>query len=361
MHLSLDPATGWWQVTSDADVRAVLADPTRFSSRPMGVLDAVLIGADPPAHAPVRRLVGAAMRATAVPDEQLAALADELLAPLLTAGGGDVVAHLARPLAGAAMAAQLGLPTTAGPDLLRYGDALADAAEGEPPAYDVFAEFNLAVARWASSRRTCPVGDGISIVVGGARGQAQLRPREVRSIVRFLVVAGVVTTARVSASTLLAVAEDVDLEDRLRANPVLIPAAVEEVLRRVPALRFVLREVGPEGARLGGQDLPAGAVLACRLDDANHDPAVHADPETFAPARSEPHLAFGAGPHRCPGAGLARRQVKVMLERVLAATARIEPGGAAAWARGQHLQGPARLVLRLTPAVTSRAGDAAKL
>ncbi|UUY04847.1 hypothetical protein LRS13_04770 [Svornostia abyssi] len=85
------------EITTDADVRAVLTDPARFSSAPMGALDRVLIGADPPEHAPVRRLVAAALRATAVPDDAIAAIADELLAPLLARGTGEAVAELARP------------------------------------------------------------------------------------------------------------------------------------------------------------------------------------------------------------------------------------------------------------------------
>lgn len=346
-----DPETGWWSVSTDAAVRAVLGDPARFSSRPMGVLDRVLIGADPPAHAPVRRLVAAALRATAVPDARIASLADTLLDPPLAAGGGDAVSELARPLAAGVLCAQLGLGGAEHADeLLRFGDAVADVADGEEPDTAAFAALDVAVARWAASRRACPTGDGISVVVTGARGQADLRPRQVRSLVRLLVVAGVVTSARLSAAALLAVAADPALQGRVRADLGLVPRVVEEALRRDPPLRFVLREVQAGGASLAGAALPAGATVACRLDDANRDPAAHADPLAFAPGRTGSHLAFGAGAHRCPGAGLARRQAKVLLERVLLRTAELAPAGDAVWRRARHLQGPVSIPLRTATA-----------
>lgn len=349
-RVTRDPDTGWWEVHDDAGVRAVLGDASRFSSRPMGALDRVLIGADPPDHAPVRRLVGAALRATAVPDARIAALADALLAPLLDAGGGDAVPELARPLAAGVTAAQLGVGglDRAG-ELLRFGDAVSDVADGGAPDHAVFTDLDLAVARWAASRRACPTGDGISVLVTGARGQARLRPREVRSLVRLLVVAGIVTSARLSAAALLAVAADPALQARLRAEPARVPDVVEEALRRDPPLRFVLREVTGAGAALGGEVLPAGATVACRLDEANRDPAAHPDPGRFDPARDESHLAFGAGAHRCPGAGLARRQAKVLVETVLARTAEIGPAAEPAWRRDRHLQGPVAAPLRIVP------------
>lgn len=324
------------ELTTDADVRAALTDSARYSSRPMGALDRVLIGADPPGHAPVRRLVAAALRATAVPDDAIAAMAGELLAPALQHGKAEAVADLTRPLAAAVTAAQLGVDRAAAGDLLRFGDAVSAVADGQPPDLAAFTELDLAVARWAASRRSCPTGDGISIVVTGARGQAGLKPREVRSLVRLLVVAGIVTSARLSAVTLLAVATDRDLQARVRARPADAALVVEGALRRDPPLRFVLRQA-------------AGETVACRLDQANRDPAAHPDPERFDPDRDEPHLAFGAGPHRCPGAGLARRQAKVLLQVVLARTSALSPAGDAAWERDQHLQGPAAVPLALTP------------
>ncbi|MFA9273006.1 MAG: hypothetical protein ACEQSX_20130, partial [Baekduiaceae bacterium] len=146
------------EITTDADVRAVLTDPARFSSAPMGALDRVLIGADPPEHAPVRRLVAAALRATAVPDDAIAAIADELLAPLLARGTGEAVAELARPLAAAVTAAQLGVDRAAAADLLRFGDAVSDVAGRQPPHPPGVADHAQAVARWAASPRAGPPG-----------------------------------------------------------------------------------------------------------------------------------------------------------------------------------------------------------
>lgn len=344
-----EPTTGWWQVEADADVRAVLMDPAGFSSRPMGVLDRVLIGADPPEHAPVRRLVGAALRATAVPDDAIAAIAEELLAPMLRDGGGDAVAQLARPLAAAVTAAQLGVEPARSADLLRFGDAVADVADGKPADPEAFAALDVSVAQWAASRRSCPTGDGISVVVTGARGQAALRPRAVRSLVRLLVVAGIVTSARLSAVTLLAVAADPALQARVRARPGDAPLVVEEALRRDPPLRFVLRQVTGREAQVGGAVLPAGATVACRLDTANRDPAAHPEPERFDIDRDASHVAFGAGPHRCPGAGLARRQAKVLLQTTLARAGTLATQGEPTWDRERHLQGPAQVPLRLAP------------
>lgn len=105
--------------------------------------------------------------------------------------------------------------------------------------------------------------------------------------------------------------------ERLRADPDLMPAAVEEVLRyRSPAM-FVTR-LTKTSARLDGQEIPPDEVVVAWLHSANHDEAQFPDPERFDIARTpNNHLAFGHDAHFCLGAFLARLEAKVALTALL--------------------------------------------
>ena len=145
---------------------------------------------------------------------------------------------------------------------------------------------------------------------------------EVTDIVRiavFLFAAGQETTARLLASGMRILAEQPVLADELRADPEAIPNFVEECLRFESPLkgsfRLALRDV-----RVGGVDVPMGSIVMAMNGAANRDSRVFADADRFDAKRPNVrrHIAFGHGEHFCPGASLARAEVRISFERLLA-------------------------------------------
>jgi len=144
----------------------------------------------------------------------------------------------------------------------------------------------------------------------------------------------------------LHLAEQPELQQRLRANPSRIPAAIEEVLRADDPLvanrRTTTREV-----EIGGRTIPKGASLSLMWIAANRDPRVFEDPESIELHRgSDAGLVWGRGIHLCLGAPLARLELRVALEELLARTQRFELAGEAARRTIYPSNGLAALPLR---------------
>jgi cholest-4-en-3-one 26-monooxygenase len=109
-----------------------------------------------------------------------------------------------------------------------------------------------------------------------------------------------------------------DQWERLAADPSLRPTAVEEMLRWVTPIKNMVRTATTDVV-LGDQQLRAGDELMLLYPSANRDAAVFTDPFTFDSARTpNDHVAFGFGTHFCLGASLARLEIAVMLDELLA-------------------------------------------
>jgi cytochrome P450 len=112
--------------------------------------------------------------------------------------------------------------------------------------------------------------------------------------------------------------------EQLRANPALIPGAIEEVLRfRSPVQRLI--RITTKDTVLGGQHIPTGAIISPWLGSANRDETQFSQPNTFDVSRSpNRHVGFGHGIHFCVGAPLSRLEGKIALEIMLARFKHIE-------------------------------------
>ena len=114
------------------------------------------------------------------------------------------------------------------------------------------------------------------------------------------------------------------LQQQLRAQPALLPAAIDEILRIHPPL-FSNRRIATEPAQIGGQALMAGDRITLMWASANRDEAVFGDPDGFRLDRDpSQNLLYGAGIHVCPGAPLARMELRILLEELLRHTQRLE-------------------------------------
>ena len=346
--------SGAYVVTRHADVVALLRDPAAFSSSIMAAADHALLGADPPQHTRVRRIVAhvfAPARMAAMDGAVRAACAEQLAA---WDGGAerDLVAELAVPLPMAMIAAILGFGADRTADLKRWSAAVIASATGSGAAArsaevaGAVAELNRFCASLIAARRRAPAGDLVSELLHGDGGA--LDADEVTSFIRLLLVAGNETTTNLIGNAVLALLRHPEQRARLRAEPALVPAALEEVLRHDGPVQIVLRRAAAATA-IAGVDIPAGATVFAVLGAANRDGAAFADPDRFDVARAPAaQLAFGAGVHYCLGAALARRTAAVALELLLARDwhAPLAPD-AVPRIDSFQLRGPASLPLRL--------------
>jgi cytochrome P450 len=134
---------------------------------------------------------------------------------------------------------------------------------------------------------------------------------------RVLLVAGNETTTHLIGNAVLTLLEHPDLLARLRAEPQLIPAAIEEILRYRSPVQFLAR-IATRDVELGGQLIRAKQRIIFFLGSANHDESTFPDPDQFDITRApNPHLGFGRGIHVCLGLPLARLETKVALTAIL--------------------------------------------
>lgn len=232
------------------------------------------------------------VRAVAVPVARRAA--DDVF----TAGRADLVVDYFEPVASVTEAVLLGVGVGGADTLRRWGRALARVVNnaGRDPAVDTAAACTLAddaaVAVVVERLRETPDDSVLSRLVAAAR-------RDVLAVLKHVAVS-MVEPGWLAAWTLMSLWDDEEQLAEVRAEPVLLEAAVSEALRRSgPVGALGRRTTRP--VSLGGAEIPAGSAVAVAVASANRDETVFAEPDRFDVHRDErTHLGFGAGPHACP-------------------------------------------------------------
>ena len=344
------PDGAWYAVGYEACRRALLdhacgCRPPEGEAAPAGRLRASMVMHDPPEHARLRRAVSWAFTPPAVEPlrERIAGLADAAVDGMLARGGGDAVADLAYPLPAAVIGEVLGLSAE---DTAQF--RALSAVGHDRTAGDADARLEACFTALIEGRRDRPVEDVLGRLVAMS-DEGRLSGEELVSTVMLLFIAGVLTTTSFIGNALLALDAHPDVRDRLREDPSLLPAAVEEVLRWDNPVPVVARNVFAPVA-IGGCELVPGDRVVVVLGAGNRDPARFADPDRFLLDRPDNvPLSFGWGVHRCLGAHLARLEGEVVLGRLLerASVEVLEPDPPRL--PGLMIRGPARLPVRLTP------------
>jgi len=333
------PGTRIWLVARHALVLEALERPEDFSSNLMGQLRLaepppfldVLAIADPPVHTAHRRLVNVSFTSRRVDalEAGIRALVAERLGPLVARGRGEWMAEISQPVPMLAICRVLGLPDSAAASQQRFADEAGELVT--PTTGDARRlELRKSLHEWSADleARLDAVGDPPPADVQGdlvrAVRERLLTRREAASFVAQLVGAGFESTGSLLGSAVRLLAGDPALAARLRGEPARIPAFVEEVARLESPFRGHHRLVRRECA-LGPVRLRAGDQLLLSWAAANRDPEVFEAPDALRLDRPNPrhHLGFGRGIHFCVGAPLARLEVRVVLEELLARTARI--------------------------------------
>lgn len=166
-------------------------------------------------------------------------------------------------------------------------------------------------------RRRVPREDLVTALSTAEIDGERLSEHEVVSFCILLLAAGQETTKNLLANFTLCLTDRSGLQEQLSREPTVIPTAIEEVLRYLPPVWFVMRQTKMD-VELGGTPIPANQMVLAWIASANRDPAQFADPDRFD-IRREPnrHLTFGHGVHFCVGAPLARLEARVALPMLL--------------------------------------------
>jgi erythromycin 12 hydroxylase len=323
---------GMWHVFRHDDVEAILRDPATFSSDTARLVPAaapvrrgMLTQIDPPEHRALRRLVSASFRPRMVAG--LEPRIGSLTGLLLDDAGErfDLVDALAFPLPVIVIAELLGLPADDRPLFRTWADGLFNMQVGDPNDPELGPQVAAAMSeiidyllRACRARRAEPRDDLISALVTTEVEGRVLDDEEAANFSMLLLLAGHITTTVLLGNAVRTFDENPGVWDELRADPALIPAAIEEVLR----LRSPFVQVGRATVRaveVGGVEIPADALVLPWLLSANRDPAAHREPDRFDLRRGlggGAQLAFGHGVHFCLGAPLARLEGRVALEEL---------------------------------------------
>jgi cytochrome P450 len=334
-----ETATGAWYLARYADVLAATKDLESFqaSFREPGVVvppEEQLISEIPePRHGKIRRIINSAIAQHRIGRVEPFArdLCNRLLDDLLARGPGDppvdLVAEYVTPIPAIVIAHLLGADPADHPRFAEWSDVVVqstyatknkreDGDDGEG-LVGVAPEFTAYLDRMIAERRAAadPPDDFVTRLARTEVDGQRLTDVEMRTQLAFLLMAGNETTRHLIGNLLETVCADPALLDRLRSERDLTPTAVEESLRHDPPIHVLMRDC-PHGATVEGTALPVGTKAAFGLASANRDAAMYDDPDAFRLDRpsARDHLAFGGGPHICPGATLARLEGRVALE-----------------------------------------------
>jgi cytochrome P450 len=175
-------------------------------------------------------------------------------------------------------------------------------------------------------------------------------PQELYSGLQILAMGGIGTSADLIGAVVCMLSADRGLQQRVRGDLTLVPALVEEALRLEPPVTMMFR-TATRDVTIAGKQIRQGQRVGLFFGAANRDPAVFERPNDVDIDRAHnPHLAFGAGVHRCVGSNLARLQVRIAVEQLLTRLAPFAiPDGARVEYTSDQERGPSSLPLTFPP------------
>lgn len=332
-----------WSLFRHADIARVLADPQTFSnavSRHLSVPN----GMDPPEHAEYRRIIEPYFgpERMAVFEPACRCIAADLVQDLLAADEVELIERFAQPFAVRVQCAFLDWPSELHEFLRAWTlkNLSATRVQDRAELAEIAREFEAYVRELLDDRRRTPERverDDITADLLNARIRGRpLRDGEIVSILRNWTMGEVGTISAAIGILVQFLAEHGAVQRQLRETPAALPAAIEEILRLHGPL-VSNRRVTTRAVELGGRTIEAGERVSLNWIAANRDARVFESPGNFRPDRDQtPNLLYGAGIHVCPGAPLARLELRIVLEELLARTRSIEPHPERSSARARY-------------------------
>jgi cytochrome P450 len=367
-------ATGFYFASRHDDVAAGLRDggprvKTFTHEGKMRALDVVvpedgqLTGEiEGPRHTRLRQLLMTALhqRLVSASEPFVREVSRSLLDDMIERGSADLITDYAVPIPSQVLAHIIGLPREDFVQFRQWSEEVvngpyatqnkSERGEGLKGAHPEFSQY---IDDLADDRRANPRDDLISRMVHAQIDGAYFSETQTRSSVAHLIMAGNETTTNLIGNMLRELLTTPDLLARIRADRTLIPELVEESLRHDPPVLIQPRTTVVD-VEMRDVRVPRGSRVVFSIAGANRDGAVFNAPDDFRIDRpnAKDHLAFGAGPHFCPGAPLARLEGRVAIEEFVdrVDTATLEPGHKCAKIKVFWANGPESLPVRLVGA-----------
>jgi len=335
--MSMDPTKKLWLVTRMEEAVEVLKDHKHFTvdrkmsssgnvfrrqekleDRPIFMRQS-MINVDEPDHRRLRGLVSKAFTPKYIASlrPSIQRIADELLDRVQEQGQMDLVHDYGYPLPITVISDMLGVPLQMRDNIQRWSEGLVNGEfDGEGPRrVQAFSEY---IVELVAEKRRHPGEDLTSQMIRLEDEGDSLTEGELLSMIGLLIFAGHETTSNLISIGALMLLDAPDQFERLKADPTLIPSAIEELLRingpvLSPTPRFVT-----ENIELAGQQLAKGDMVMVVLASANRDERQFTDPDSLEVARDlNRHIAFGQGIHVCLGAPLARLEGDIAFTTLL--------------------------------------------
>jgi cytochrome P450 len=291
----------------------------------------LMVSYDGEAHAAARSLINplftpSRLRAN---EEYMSKVADQMVRDVVSRGGCEMISEIATPFVTMVIADLLGVPEEDREQFREVIDAAPppgniDAAD-EPQTSEVLQFMAGYFASYVQDRRANPRSDVLTLLSTTKYPDGTLPDvMEVVKTAMFLFAAGQDTSAKLLGNSMRYLAENDDMQQRLRTDLRAVPSFLEEMLRLEGSTKVTYR-LAQRTTRVGDVEIPAGSRVVVALPAANRDPRRWEDPFEFQLDRPKikEHLAFGRGAHTCAGAPLARVEVRVILEKFLEHTSGI--------------------------------------
>ena len=353
-----DDSVGIWGAAAYDDVRRMSRDWKTFcsglGSRPESSVPS-MINMDPPEHTRRRRMVSAGFSLRRVQDHEpyLRERVTRLLDSVIERGECDIVRDIATPLPMYMIGELMGLPEEDHAQLLHWSDLFATGGEEiRDEVVEAVRDYSAYILEHVARRRGGSAEDLISLVVNADDDDGPLSDIDLVFETMLVLVGGDETTRHVISGGVDALARHPDELARRRAEPALLPGAIEEMLRWVSPIRNMNRTATVD-VEVHGQEVKEGDRILLLYPSANRDESVFADPYRFDITRApNEHVAFGAfGRHHCLGAPLARLELRVLFEELIARLDDLElaHGGEHPRRRGNFVLGIEHLPVTFTP------------
>ena len=352
---------GFWVLTKYDDVRAVYHDPATFSSaggillRPETYGDdpgggRTLALTDPPKHRKLRALVDDwfAPRAIRLLDAEMRDIAHDVVTRALERERCDFVAEIAARVPLYVIFKMLGVSRS---DWERLFSLTNDAFGADNPADRRGAHLEIMqyFEDLAAARAKSPADDLVSVLASAEIDGRKLTEDEVILNCDNLLVGGTENTRIAASGGMLAFIQHPDQWQALSTDPELLHSAVEEVLRWTSSATHIMRTATAPAA-MHGRQIKAGDRVTLWNPSANRDESVFDDPDCFSVHRKpNRHIALGTGEHFCLGGTLGRAELRVLYEKLLRSTERIELADTPVMLSSIIVNGPERLPVSLTP------------
>jgi cholest-4-en-3-one 26-monooxygenase len=368
---------GFWAVTRYEDCVTVNRDYERFSSAAQGTMpfelgadevaqqSLMMLNMDPPLHTRYRRLVNKGFTPRTVRDleESTRRSTDAIIDSVIEKGEADFVTDISAELPLQVIAELLGVPQEDRHRMFNWSNRMVG---NEDPEYQAEAEraLNAAMELYAyaaelfGKKRIDPHADLMSVLTGVEVEGERLSDLELELFFLLLTVAGNETTRNLMSGAMHAFFQNPAQWERLLADRSLLPSAVDEMLRFVsPVMNF--RRTAMCDLELSNTKLAAGDKVVFFHTSANRDEDVFTAPDTFDIGRDpNPHIAFGGGgPHFCLGANLARMELRLIFDEILARIPDMAMVGDPSFLRSNFIGGIKHMPVSFTPG--PRVGDLA--